>query len=124
MDWTLSNLAIHVATGAVGASAAAAAIREHRFGHLGHATAGTMGGALSGFFLQRTAVTMVTASGSLNPVSSVENIVLQALTGFCAGAIAMMMAGYGIHLIAEHRGRQGLEMTANERSGRRGDSGN
>lgn len=63
-DWTIANLLIQMIAGLLGAHAAAAVIHEHKFGLIGHTLVGLLAGAVSGFFLQGVAVTMVTASRS------------------------------------------------------------
>jgi uncharacterized membrane protein YeaQ/YmgE (transglycosylase-associated protein family) len=60
-------VAVQAVAGFFGAHAAASAAHEHRFGFIGHSITGLIGGALSGAFLQQTAVTIVTGSGSENP---------------------------------------------------------
>ncbi|HEY6255176.1 MAG TPA: hypothetical protein VIY51_05220 [Xanthobacteraceae bacterium] len=57
---------VQIVTGILGAHAAAVTAHEHGFGALGHSVVGVIGGALSGYFLQTLAATVVTASGGLN----------------------------------------------------------
>jgi uncharacterized membrane protein YeaQ/YmgE (transglycosylase-associated protein family) len=90
MAWAASNVVIQTVAGILGAHGAAVAAHEHRFGFLGHTVAGAVGGALSGYFLQTLAITMVTAGGSINEPTAVENAVLQSLTGLVVGACCMM----------------------------------
>ena len=101
--WTASNVLIQTIAGVLGAHGAAAAAHEHRFGFLGHTLTGALAGALSGYFLQTFAVTMVTAGGSMNEPTAVENAALQSLTGLVVGACCMM----GVALVRigmkEHR---------------------
>jgi hypothetical protein len=96
-DWTVTNLVIQAIAGILGAHAAATAAREHQFGFAGHSFVGLLAGALSGFFLQRLAATMVTASGDAVPLSFPETIVVQALTGAAAGGLTMLVAGFLRH---------------------------
>src|SRR6202046_2967014 len=93
MIWTSTNLVIQIVTGVLGAHFVASAAEEHSFGFVGHTLAGLVGGALSGYFLQKLAVTVVTASGSLNEVDAADNAVLQGLTGLAAGGCLMVGAG-------------------------------
>lgn len=103
MAWTISNLVIQIITGIVGGHAAAAAAHEHDFGAFGHTIVGALGGGLSGYFLQTLASTMVTASGSLNEPTLVEQSVLQGLTGAAAGGILTLVAGFLKHSIETHK---------------------
>lgn len=102
MIWTSTNLVIQVLTGILGAHFAATAAREHGFGFLGHTLAGAIGGALSGYFLQTLAVTLVTASGSQNDITAVDNAVLQGLAGIAAGGCLMLIVGFIKHSIDHH----------------------
>ena len=61
MIWTSTNLVIQIVTGVLGAHFAASAAHEHGFGFFGHTIAGLIAGAFSGYFLQKLAVTVVTA---------------------------------------------------------------
>jgi uncharacterized membrane protein YeaQ/YmgE (transglycosylase-associated protein family) len=81
MTWTLTILMIQIIAGLVGGHFAAVATHEHSFGAVGHTVAGSVGGFLSGYFLQTLAVTMVTSTGSLNEPRSAEVFMVQALTG-------------------------------------------
>jgi len=99
----LSNLLIQIVTGILGGHIAATAAHEHGFGAFGHTIVGALGGALSGVFLQTSAATVVTASGSLNEPTLVELYVLQGLTGTAAGGILTLVAGFLKHAIDEHR---------------------
>jgi hypothetical protein len=103
MIWTTTNLVIQIVTGVLGAHFAASAAEEHSFGFFGHTLAGVIAGALSGYFLQRLAVTVVTASGSLNQVDAADNVVLQGLTGLAAGGCLMLVVGFIKHSIEKHR---------------------
>jgi hypothetical protein len=95
MDWT-TNLAVQAVAGLVGAHFAATALHEHRFGWIGHSLVGLIAGALSGFFLQTIVLRVVTGSGSLNELRTVEAVIIEALTGAVVGAIAMAAAGFVI----------------------------
>lgn len=103
MIWTSTNLVIQILTGVLGAHFAATAAREHAFGFFGHTLVGAIGGALSGYFLQTLAVTLVTGSGSLNEIRAVDNAVLQGLAGIAAGGCLTLVVGFIKHSI-DHRG--------------------
>lgn len=103
MIWTSTNLVIQIVTGVLGAHFAASAAEEHGFGFFGHTIAGAVGGAFSGYFLQKLAVTVVTASGSLNEIDAADNVVLQGLTGLAAGGCLMLVVGFIKHSIAKHK---------------------
>ena len=103
MIWTSTNLVIQILTGVLGAHFAATAAREHGFGFFGHTLVGAIGGALSGYFLQTLAVTLVTGSGSLNEIRAVDNAVLQGLAGIAAGGCLMLVVGFIKHSV-DHRG--------------------
>lgn len=102
MTWTVTNLVIQTIAGIVGGHFAAILAREHSFGALGHTIAGAVGGALSGYF-QILAGTVVTASGSVNEPTFVEQAIVQVLTGLAAGAILTLMVGFVKHSIDEHK---------------------
>jgi uncharacterized membrane protein YeaQ/YmgE (transglycosylase-associated protein family) len=103
MIWTSTNLVIQILTGVLGAHFAATAASEHGFGFLGHTLVGAIGGALSGYFLQTLAVTLVTGSGSLNEIRAVDNAVLQGLAGIAAGGCLTLVVGFIKHSV-DHRG--------------------
>jgi|SRR5262249_13605919 len=103
MTWTVSNLVVQLVTGILGAHAAAAVVKEHSFGFLGHTATGALGGGLSGYFLQTLVATVVTASGSKNEPTVVENGILQGLAGLVSGAVLMLVVGLVKHIIAHHR---------------------
>lgn len=103
MTWTFANLVIQLIAGVLGGHAAAVAAHEHGFGAVGHTVVGAIGGGLSGYFLQTLAVTMVTASGSLNEPTLAEAFVLQALTGAAAGGILTLVAGFLKHSWDTHK---------------------
>jgi uncharacterized membrane protein YeaQ/YmgE (transglycosylase-associated protein family) len=103
MAWTSTNLVIQIITGILGALFAATAAREHGFGFFGHTLVGAIGGALSGYFLQTLAVTVVTANGSLNELTAADNVVLQGLAGIAAGGCLMLVVGFIKHAIEQHR---------------------
>jgi len=105
MTWTLTNLIIQLVMGILGAHATATAAHEHHFGFIGHTLTGAIAGALSGYFLQQFAVTMVTASGSLNEVGAVDNVILQGLTGVASGGCLMLIIGLIVHGFGQHRSR-------------------
>jgi hypothetical protein len=94
MTWTLWGLAVQTVAGFFGAHAAASAAHDHRFGFIGHSVTGLVGGALSGTFLQEAAVTIVTGSGSQNPSTAAEVVVINILAGAVAGAILTLAVGF------------------------------
>ena len=99
MDWTLANLRRADRTPEfLGAHAAATVAHEHKFGLIGHSLVGLLGGALSGYFLQVMAMTVVTGSGSLTAPRAADMFVSQALAGAIAGAIGVFVVGFAIHL--------------------------
>ena len=93
MDWT-TGLIVQIAAGFAGAHVAAAALHEHRFGWIGHSLVGLVAGGLGGFFLQKMALTLVTAGGTMTPPTAVEAAVIEGLTGAVVGAIAMAAVGF------------------------------
>jgi hypothetical protein len=97
MPWTVANLVIQIIAGFIGANIAAVAAHEHRFGFWRHSLVGLAGGALSGFFLQTYAVTVVAGNGSLNVPRSAEVFAIEALTGAVVGGIAMLAVGFVIN---------------------------
>jgi hypothetical protein len=58
---------------------------------------------LSGYFLQTLAITMVTAGGSMNEPTAVENAALQSLTGLVVGACCVMAVALVRIGMREHR---------------------
>jgi hypothetical protein len=56
-----------------------------------------LAGALSGYFLQTLALTVVTGGGSLNEPRLAEVFVIEALTGAVVGGIAMAIVGFIIN---------------------------
>jgi hypothetical protein len=66
MEWTITNLIVQTLAGFASAHCSAAALHDHRFGAVGHSLVGLVAGALSGYFLQVQALTVVTGSGSMN----------------------------------------------------------
>jgi uncharacterized membrane protein YeaQ/YmgE (transglycosylase-associated protein family) len=103
MTWTVTNLAIQIIAGILGGHAAATAAKEHSFGALGHTIVGALGGALSGYFLQTLASTVVTGSGSINEPTLLEQAVLQNLTGAAAGGITMLAVGFVKHNMQQEK---------------------
>ena len=106
MSWTLTNLVIQAATGILGAHIAAIAAKEHSFGSIGHTVVGTVGGVLSGYFLQTLAVTVVTGSGSMNEPTPAEIGAIQGLTGAVVGACLMLVVGLIKHSIEAHEAQK------------------
>jgi hypothetical protein len=98
MTWTFANLVIQIITGILGGHIAASAAHEHRFGAIGHSITAALGGGFSGCFLQTLAGTVVTAGGSVNEPTAVEQAVLQELTGAAAGGIFTLVVGLIKHV--------------------------
>jgi|SRR5665213_820924 len=96
MNWT-SILILQIVSGFVGAHLAAMALHQYRFGWVGHSLTGLLAGAVSGCFLQTMALTVVTASGSMNEPSFPEVFFVEALTGAVVGGIAMAIVGFVIY---------------------------
>ena len=96
MNWA-SILILQVVSGVIGAHLAAMALHQYRFGWVGHTLVGLLAGALSGYFLQAMALTVVTASGSLNEPTLSEVFFVEALTGAVVGGIAMAIVGFVIY---------------------------
>jgi uncharacterized membrane protein YeaQ/YmgE (transglycosylase-associated protein family) len=103
MEWSWTYVLVQLVAGLVGAHAAAVAAHEHSFGALGHSAVGIIGGGLSGYFLQRLAATVVTASGALNEPRFVEQVMVQSLAGAVAGGIAMFVVAILRHSIEQHK---------------------
>ncbi len=103
MTWTLTSLLIQIVAGIVGGLGAAALAHEHSFGTVGHILSGAIGGALSGYFLQTLAGTLVTGSGAVNASDPVGDAILQGLTGLAAGAIVTLIVGFVKHSMDQHR---------------------
>jgi pimeloyl-ACP methyl ester carboxylesterase len=95
MDWT-TNLIVQIVAGFAGAHLAATTLQEHRFSWVGHSLVGLIAGALSGYFLQAIALTVVDAGGGVNEptVAEAEAAVIEALTGAAVGAIAMASSDF------------------------------
>jgi uncharacterized membrane protein YeaQ/YmgE (transglycosylase-associated protein family) len=104
MEWSWTYVLVQLVGGFLGAHAAAIAAHEHSFGALGHSVVGIIGGGLSGYFLQRLAATVVTASGALNEPRFVEQVIVQGLAGAVAGGIAMFLVAILRHGIEHHKG--------------------
>jgi uncharacterized membrane protein YeaQ/YmgE (transglycosylase-associated protein family) len=104
MTWTLTNFLIQMIAGIVGSHAIATVAKEHNFGALGHTVTGAVGGALSGYFLQTLAATVVDSTGQINQgADQVTQCFIQALAGLVAGAILTMAVGFAKHAIAQDR---------------------
>ena len=104
MTWTLTNLIIEIIAGIAGAHAISAAAHEHAFGAIGHTTAGAVGGAFSGYFLQTLAATVVNATGEAQQdADAVTQWLLQIFMGLAAGAILAMAVGFAKHSIEQHK---------------------
>lgn len=93
MEWNVTNLIVQVLAGFAGAHCAAAALHDHRFGAIGHSLVGLIAGALSGYFLEVQALTVVTGSGSMNQPRIADMFVIEGLTGAVVGGIAMAAVG-------------------------------
>ncbi len=103
MTWNLTNLVIEIVAGIVGGHAIAVA-KEHAFGALGHTVAGALGGALSGYFLQKLAALVVDSSGeAYQGADQPTQWFIQAMTGMTAGAILTMAIGFAKHAFEHHR---------------------
>ncbi len=103
MEWSITNVWIQIVTGLLGGNAAAAAAHEHSFGILGHSVVGAIGGALSCYFLQTLAATVVTGTGSVNQPNFAELVILQGLTGAVCGAIATLVVGFVKHSLDQRK---------------------
>ena len=104
MTWTFTNLVIEIIAGAIGGCAIAAAAKEYNFGILGHVVTGALGGALSGYFLQSIAATVVDSTGDVHEASDqITQWFVQAIAGLVAGAILTMGVGIAKHAIEQHR---------------------
>ena len=104
MDWTATNLVIQIIAGILGGHVAAVVVKEHSFGALGHTIAGTVGGAVSGCFLQTIVATVVNASGEVqHDADLVTQWILQGLAGLAAGAVLTMVVGLLKHGVDQHR---------------------
>jgi hypothetical protein len=84
-------------TGFAGAHPAAGVLHDHRFGWFGHSLVGLIGGALSGYFLQATVLTVVNGGGGMNQPTVAEAVVIEGLTGAVVGAMAMAVIGFLIN---------------------------
>ncbi len=103
MEWTVTNFVIQIIAGILGGHAAAVAAHEHSLGALGHTIAGAVGGAISGYFLQTFAATLVNGNGAVQDESDlVTQWVTQGLTGLVAGAILTLVIGLLKHLVDQH----------------------
>jgi hypothetical protein len=91
MTWTVTNFIIQVIAGIVGGHAAAAAVHDHKFGALGHTIAGAAGGAITGLLLQ--SVVAWVEAGMFGEPSTLELAVGEAVVGFAAGAVTMLIVG-------------------------------
>jgi uncharacterized membrane protein YeaQ/YmgE (transglycosylase-associated protein family) len=103
MVWTTTNLIIQIITGSIGGHVAANATKEHSFGALGHTVAGLAGGAISGYFFQTLAGTVVDSTGVANQSDAVTDWMLQGLAGLVAGASVTLIVGLIKHSIDQHR---------------------
>jgi hypothetical protein len=103
MGWSATYLMIQIIAGILGGYAAAAVAHEHSFGAVGHGIAGAAGGALSGYFLQALAGTVVTGSGAANDIEPVTQWILQGLAGLAAGAIFTLAIGFVKHGIDQNK---------------------
>ena len=104
MTWTFTNLVIEIIAGAIGGCAITAVAKEYNFGILGHIVTGALGGALSGYFLQSIAATVVDSTGNVHEASDqLTQWFVQAIAGLVAGAILTMGVGLAKHTIEQHR---------------------
>ena len=88
---------MQMVTGFAGAHTAAGVLHDHRFGWFGHSLVGLIGGALSGYFLQATVLTVVNGGGGMNQPTVAEAVVIEGLTGAVVGAMAMAVIGFLIN---------------------------
>jgi hypothetical protein len=93
---------IQAVLGLFGGLAVGAAVKECSRGAALDALVGTVGGALSGYFLQVLVGTLVTGGGSMNEPTAVEAAVLQAGAGAVSGACLVMAVGLVRHVLHEH----------------------
>ena len=100
--WTITNVLIQIVMGALGSHIARTAVEEYRLGFIWTSVVGLIAGAVSGGFLQSAAATVVTASGSVNDIRPIKNVVVQTFTGAAAGGMATLVAGFVWHAIREH----------------------
>jgi uncharacterized membrane protein YeaQ/YmgE (transglycosylase-associated protein family) len=108
MPWTPTNLIIEIIAGAIGGYAIAAVAKEYNFGILGHILTGGLGGALSGYFLQSIAATVVDSTGDVHEASDqLTQWFVQAIAGLVAGTILTMGVGIAQHTIEQHRSGKG-----------------
>jgi uncharacterized membrane protein YeaQ/YmgE (transglycosylase-associated protein family) len=99
MAWSITFLVVQIVAGILGANAAATAVKDHNFGLIGHTIAGAVGGGLSGYFLQKFAIMMVTGADTFNKPSFAEQIILEGLAGAVSGGIAMLLFGIIKHVV-------------------------
>ena len=107
MTWTITNLVIEIITGVIGGLAMAGVAKEHSFGALGHASAGALGGALSGYFLQTRVAAVVDFNGEVRlPSDQVTQWFVQGIAGLVAGAIVVMAVAIARHVVEHHHRRK------------------
>jgi uncharacterized membrane protein YeaQ/YmgE (transglycosylase-associated protein family) len=103
MTWTSTNLVIEIIAGAIGGCAITTVAKEYNFGILGHVVTGALGGALSGYFLQSIAATVVDSTGNVQEASDqLMHWFVQAIAGLVAGTILTMAVGIAKHTIEQH----------------------
>jgi uncharacterized membrane protein YeaQ/YmgE (transglycosylase-associated protein family) len=103
MTWTFTNLVIEIIAGAIGGCAITTVAKEYNFGILGHVVTGALGGALSGYFLQSIAATVVDSTGNVQEASDqLTHWFVQAIAGLVAGTILTMAVGIAKHTIEQH----------------------
>jgi uncharacterized membrane protein YeaQ/YmgE (transglycosylase-associated protein family) len=108
MTWTFTNVVIEIIAGAIGGCAIAAAVKEYSFGILGHIVTGALGGALSGYFLQSIAATVVDSTGDVHEASDqLTQWFVQAIAGLVAGTILTMGVGLVKQMIEQHQPGKG-----------------
>ena len=104
MTWTFTNLVIEIIAGAIGGCAVAAVAKEYNFGILSQIVTGALGGALSGYFLQPIAATVVDSTGEMHAASDqLTQWFVQAIAGLVAGTILTMGVGLAKHTIEQRR---------------------
>jgi hypothetical protein len=98
MTWTFTNVVIETIAGAIGGCAIAA----------GHIVTGALGGALSGYFLQSIAATVVDSTGDVHEASDqLTQWFVQAIAGLVAGTILTMGVGLVKQMIEQHQPGKG-----------------
>jgi hypothetical protein len=101
MDWT-TNLIVQIVAAFAGAHLAATALHEYRFGWVGHSLVGLIAGALSGYFLQTIALTVVHQQWQRECARSCGCGHHRGIDGAVVGAIAMAAVGFLIRNLCKN----------------------